>query len=214
MTKKRFQLEYWGTVLIVIAVLALLFSACRNKSAPETVSDPPTSTENAIIAPQCEGKGNYSFFDATDSYVFFSYSEKAAQVDAYNYLGEYQFSVLLSARENGSVEIRCQDNLLYICSKYGNVFVFSGEQLIESYSEEDANSKGYTSSWFQKRSIPIKMGLSKIHRQRDNGTDSICIPSVIIARSAFRYAIIGMLLLYFLIQVAVILEKKNRLRKS
>ena len=191
--------------LILVVVITFLTSACRKEANynSEMVSEERqlANAENAIVSHNSEGKGNYSFFDATDSYVYFSYSEQSAQVDAYNYLGEYQFTILLSYRENGSVTIRCHENRLYISSKYKNVFVFSDEQLLESYSEEEAKNKGYTSSWFQKRSIPIQMKFTRIHRQRETGTDAICIPSVILSRSLLRYLIIVVVLFCFVLKL-------------
>jgi hypothetical protein len=152
--------------------------------------------ENAVVLTNAEQKGNYSCFDASDSLVFFAYSEQAAQVDAYNYAGEYQFSISLAYRDRGSVEIRCHENLLYINSKYGNVFVFNDDQLIERLSEEEASKAGYTIAWCNQRSVPIKIRFAKIYRYQENKkfADIASIPTVVIFRSYFQYAILALCL--------------------
>lgn len=152
--------------------------------------------ENAVVLTNAEQKGNYSCFDASDSLVFFAYSEQAAQVDAYNYAGEYQFSISLAYRDRGSVEIRCHENLLYINSKYGNVFVFNDDQLIERLSEEEASKAGYTIAWCNQRSVPIKIRFTKIYRYQENKkfADIASIPTVVIFRSYFQYAILALCL--------------------
>lgn len=182
--------KWWigGCLIFTIVILMIITSnnssilTSYQVSEEESEKSRIAAVENAVILHELTERGNYSSYDATDSLVFFAYTEQAASVDAYNHRGEYQFTISLAFRERGSIDIRCEDNLLYIDSKYGNVFIFDGSVCIEKLSPDAALSKGYTSTWFQNQTYPIKIGLSTMRRYDEFGNliSEIAIPSSII----------------------------------
>lgn len=168
------------------------------------------NSEKAIVISNGQGNGNYSFWDATDSLVFFSYSEQTSQVDAYDYNGTYKYTISLAYRDRGSVSIRCQDNLLYIKSKYGNVFVFDEKEQINMFSSEDSKSNGYTETWFQQRSVPVKNGITKFYRYRlaEESPDVITKPKVIFLHTLKGHMAIGVV---FISVLATTLKLRKRI---
>ena len=102
-------------------------------------------------------------YDATGDYAFFAYSEKISVVDAYDTNGNFAFSLEFDMAKNGSLSLRCEGGLLYVLSKNGNVFVFSGENMISQYTGEIARSLGYSWQWFESKTRNIKLiGLSAV----------------------------------------------------
>lgn len=191
-------------LLIVILVLpwiaGIMFSAIRNSMLSDTSLstnhvfdyESARTAENAFISTSSLSGGSVSSYDATDSLVYFAYSEQTACVDAYNYAGEYQFSIHFYNREKGSISIRCDNNILYVCSKYGNVFVFDGNQLIRKMTSQEGEDAGFTDSWFRTRSVQIQRKFSKIYRYDSSGNtiSVISVPSKILENIAQRYIIV------------------------
>lgn len=158
-------------------------------------------TEKPVISHSIGDRHNCSEYDATDSLVFFAYSERLACVDAYTYEGDYQFTISLNYRDRGSISIRCHNNLLFIHSRYGNVFIYDGEKLIEQISSEDAKDRGFTISWFQKRSIPIKIVFLKIYRYSDAGNiiSTISLPPSVFYQIYVRYIVLISIIVYMIV---------------
>lgn len=118
----------------------------------ETVSESPYITKAKETRDEAIGD-----YDATNDYIFFAYSERIAVVDAYDMNGNYVFSIQFDQNNRGAISIRCEDNLLYVTTKEGNLFVFDGDNLVAAHSEKDAVAQGYHWSWFEgkKRNVAL-----------------------------------------------------------
>lgn len=82
--------------------------------------------------------------DSTDEYIYFAYARKGV-VAVYNWNGEYQYSLVFFSDTNGSLQIRCENGLLYVCDYAGYEFVFAGDELIAVYEQ---NHKLHVRGWF------------------------------------------------------------------
>lgn len=186
------------TLLVLILQISISQNMVRADSLVErdatepTIQDEYVFTEKPFVMYNIGDRQRSSCFDATDSLVYFAYSEQYACVDAYTYDGVYQFTISLTYRDRGSVSIRCHDNLLYIQSRYGNVFIFDGDQLVDTIPSEDAKERGFTLSWFQERSTPIKIMFNKIYRYSETGdiVSTISLPTVIFWQVYMKYLVL------------------------
>jgi len=193
----------WITGIIIMQVL----NAVEEK---KKVTDNPRieEFETAVIMENNERTGDYSYYDVTDTLAFFSYSDHAAQVDAYNHEGDYQFSIVLANKEKGAVTIRCHNNLLYITSKYNNIFVFDGRKLVQKYSALEKEKFEYNGSWWYDRSYPTRIFLNRIYRYDAEGNIINIIRMPDTAR--YSHALSGMAVLF----LAVGMIFKYRTRKT
>ena len=90
--------------------------------------------------------------DATDDYIFYAYGRDGV-VEAYNWDGEYQFSVAVYDGANGACAIGCDQDLLYVLDKDKNVFVFRGESLLRAIEIGDSP---YPIVWFDGSSGKVR----------------------------------------------------------
>lgn len=141
-------------------------------SAVQADTRPDEISEKYVIS-HVKGQRTASIvdYDATDDYFFLAYSEKLALVDAYSMNGEYAFSIIFDFRRNGSISLRCEDNYLYVYTKYGNVFIFEGERCVEAIEADSASGRGYGWWWFEDKQRSVKLsGLSLIRQDREDNT--------------------------------------------
>ena len=180
---------------VVILVFFLLFCPFNFQAyAAEQVDNvsPDTAEQCHISYTLSTRRPSVVDYDATNEYVFFAYSENLAVVDAYNMSGEFVFSILFEFREKGSISIRCENNLLYVSTKFGNVFVFDHDQLLEVIESSAATEKGYGWKWFEgkQRNVSlIGINLYKLNQTGDIGR-SIPIPFNVIWGIYSAYSLI------------------------
>ena len=203
-TRKNCRILIWLTLLLYLCTsLPICAAASEAKDNPKAEEEKFAAIEEAIVGYQEGGTGNYCSYDATDSLVFFAYSDHSSCVNAYNHAGEYQFTINLSYRENGSIAIRCHENKLYVYSKYGNVFIFDGSQCIEKLDADTADQRGYTSIWFSKRTVSIKRHFTKILRYNESGeiTDEIMTPISVIWDDISAVVVTGVVVVCIIIRI-------------
>lgn len=197
--KKKFIPVSFFAVLFFCLLWSIsdAYSSSKINSTESISQEEFVHTEKASVMYNIGQRGKCSNFDATDSLVFFSYSEQNACVDAFTYDGTYQFTISLAYRDRGSVAIRCINNLLYISSKYGNVFIYDGTQLVEQLTQEQAQEQGLTLSWFQKRTVPIRLSFFKIYRYSDNGEviSKITLPATVRKQEILKYSVLTSMVL-------------------
>lgn len=98
--------------------------------------------------------------DVTDEYLFFTYATYDV-VAAYDWNGEYQFSLAFCRENNGAMGVRCEDGLLYVSDNDDNEFVFSGKELL--WMNESSTSE-HTVRWFSaKQELPIQIRNGNIY---------------------------------------------------
>ena len=134
-----FVLFFAGVVL-----LSLLFPSPQPEDQP---------IEDGWIAAYQQGKRttSYSGCDATNDLIFFAYSEHASFVDAYDHSGNFQFTLFFEDKQNGVLDIRCTQQLLYVSTKAGSVFVFDRDQEVDRMTHGQAQQNGFSYFWFEEK---------------------------------------------------------------
>ena len=90
---------------------------------------------------------NFYQYDATDSYLYFSYSKHNC-VDVYDMEGVFLYSIVFPERKNGGISVRCENSQVYICTKDNILYVFSGTEEVVHMNYDTAAEKGYNFFWF------------------------------------------------------------------
>lgn len=156
-------------------------------------------------------KGNYSQIDATDQLIYFAYSRSSC-VDAYNHQGEFQYAFLFPVRQNGSVQIKCVDQYLYVSDKYNNVYVFDGVEEISYMEAKQAIQNGYNYFWFEEKK-PIQENNGSFYIEKDCTGEivrKIALPDMKSNINWVRVGIMGMaVLVYIYIMLSSLIQKHS-----
>lgn len=167
------------SILIILLFLTLLSGQlCFQVSATKQFDNEPTDMIERFFVSYELGTQRPSVvdYDATNEYVFFAYSENIAVVDAYNMSGEFAFSILFTFREKGSISVRCENNLLYVSTKLGNVFIFDHDQLIDVIESSSVTEKGYGWKWFEGKKRNVSLIGINMYKLNQEGSKSGTIP--------------------------------------
>ena len=143
-------------------MLILIFVCC-----PQSYASEDTSETYAIGFKQGERNSNFSECDATDDYIFFAYDE-GNLVDAYDYDGNFQFTLFFEDYSNGGFRIECHNNQLYVKTKKHAVFVFDGSSLVQEMYYSSAADLGFNATWFLNRGN-IQVSKTTVYRVNDHG---------------------------------------------
>ena len=119
---------------------------------------------------------NYYQCDASDDYIYFSYS-KYSCVDVYNMDGVFLYSYIFPDMQNGSMNVRCEDNYIYIGAKDNSVHIFDGVEEVAHLSRDEAIENGYDFSWFREENSRMKVNSEWICVLNYDGTEEIRIPT-------------------------------------
>lgn len=93
-----------------------------------------------------------SAIDTTEEYIYIAYSTHGV-VAVYDWDGVYQYSIAFFSDTNGTLGMRCEDGLLYVCDYAGYEFVFSGEERMAVYAPAQRN---HTIAWFHEaKELPL-----------------------------------------------------------
>ena len=113
------------------------------------------------------GERNEAFWkcDATFDTVYFCYFD-GCYIDAYNTLGEYQYTITLNNSRNGGTSIHCTDELLYAKSKENDVFVFDGTNMLKQITYDEASALG---CYFMDLKSSVYVSKEGIYRILENG---------------------------------------------
>ena len=165
----------------ILLCLALLFHICPVNHAVLATSEistfqQKTEEQYAISYQLTSSYGAITDYDATDWYVFFAYTERSANVDAYDLNGDFAFSLSFENREKGSISLRCQDGLLYVSTKYGNVFIFDGAELVERISSKEAKDQGFHYAWFENKPRQVALRWFRLYILDDSGGKKTVVP--------------------------------------
>lgn len=121
-------------------------------------------------------------FDATDSYLYFSYSKNGC-VDVYDTQGVFLYSIIFPERQNGAVCVRCENNLAYIFSKDHILYIFSGAEEVEHMDDSTASERGYDFFWFSDNEPNITVDSESICFLDETGSVIKRIPTPTIIRN-------------------------------
>ena len=132
-------------------------------------------------------------------------------MDAYDFDGNFAFRLRFENKENGALSIRCQDDLLYVSSKYHNVFVFDGDTLIRQMTYQEAREKGFKGSFFSERSKTVTQRWGRFYRLNEDGSlgSAIKLP-VVVSVDYYKYVVPFVLIPVLWIGIAVRDGRKKR----
>lgn len=119
---------------------------------------------------------NFYQYDATDSCLYFSYS-KPGCVDVYDTQGVFLYSIIFPERQNGTVCVRCENNLTYIRTKDNILYVFSGTEEVQHMDYDAAKEIGYDSFWFRDNTPHVTVDSKWICWLDETGSVNKQIPS-------------------------------------
>lgn len=94
--------------------------------------------------------------EGTAELIYITYSSKP-DIDVYDLNGAFQYTIQLPDSQNGAVSIDCRDGMLIAKAKGRNaeghdVFLFQGEELVESMDYDQAMERGLVPIWNDKES--------------------------------------------------------------
>lgn len=93
-----------------------------------------------------------SKIDATEQYICYLYPGLDV-VAIYDWAGVYQFSLAFFRANNGVMQIRCEDDLLYISDRETYEYVFHGDKLLCKYEPTDTTNT-HPMGWFNQKTEP------------------------------------------------------------
>ena len=203
----------WLLVAVVVIGVKMLIVPHLNIEKPpvQIVSENPDERSVVTYTEGNDSAGALGDYDATGEYVFFSYSDRTAVVDAYDLDGNFAFRIHLENKDNGGIRIRCQDELLYVDSKYHNVFVFDGDTLIRQMTYQEAMEEGYKGSFFSERSKTVTQRWGRFYRLNEDGSlgSAIKLP-VVVSVDYYKYVVPFVLIPVLWIGIAVRDGRKKR----
>lgn len=139
-------------LLFLFCVTAIFITVHITNS--HEVNIPYTSSGNAtVFNGQINTRRNITEVDATEDRIYFLFSS-IGLVEAYNWDGEYQFSVAVyfNPEGHGRCDIRCEDNLLYIQDFDHNVIVMKEQEILKKVEHSQSS---YTIPWFNESSHKV-----------------------------------------------------------
>lgn len=173
----------------ICSIALLLNHPCQVSaftSPPDSLSENElrkyANENNTWVICYQQGSRNSDFyqFDATDTHLYFSYSEYSC-VDVYDIQGTFLYSIIFPDRQNGSVNVRCEDNQAYICSKFDTLYIFEDIEEVERMDCDTAREKGFDFFWFYDNKPIITVDRNWISWYDESGeiTKQIATPSAI-----------------------------------
>lgn len=195
------------TIALLLVVLPISVSA----------DSVPSVEKHQVLYGLGKRSGSISDYDATSEYIFFAYAEQGAVVDAYDFEGNYAFSLSFESRERGSISLRCYKDLLYVNTKKGNVLVFDGTCLVDQYDIDASRANGYTDQWFNDKRRNISAEGLALYRLDEAGVrrEKIAVPRSIvwqIHQNILPFYIVAIVFVIHLIKTMFNQRKKGRHR--
>lgn len=162
----------WLSAIPIIGLVKTYITPHINseKQLGTVVSENPDERSVVSYAEGTDSAGSMGDYDATAEFAFFSYSERTAVVDAYHMDGNFAFRIHFENKENGALDICCQDDLLYIRSKYSNVFVYDGDKLVRQMTYQEAKEEGYSGRFFSENSKTVTNRWGRFYRLNEDGS--------------------------------------------
>lgn len=160
------------TSILLLTIILMLVYACAAVyndyvTQSDTLHDDNFEINHSLNDTNClisnqQGwrQTTYNQCACSQNYIYFSYTKDSC-VDAYNYQGEYQFTILLPDYPNGGVGVCCFDDKLYIQEKNGDVRVFDKQSEVEFMTRIEAKEKGFGSNWFREQDKAKRMQVTK-----------------------------------------------------
>lgn len=211
------------STLVLIILIAICFAwknseqySTYDKSTEDTLRNRANVENTWIISHQnAVRKGTYTQIDATDRYLYFSYS-KSSCVDVFNHNGEFQYAILLPDCQNGTVQIRCVDNCLFVSDKNNTVYIFDENEEIERMNYDQAKLRGYDFFWFEEKKSIQKVDEFFYYEMDDTGNAvrKILLPTENTSINYFPITIFLIALLLYFLAILRYFQKKTSLQND
>ena len=185
---KKWQTEIICGIFCVFVLVNMILGILSSSNSAENIENTADQDLRAVeIYPKSgkERRSGASDYDATSDYVFISYSSRQSVIDVFDWQGGYVFSFRLPDQQNGGLSIQCQDNLLYVHLKNGNVLVFDGDCPVSAYSAQEAKEQELDYFWFESPSKTMTLKGLTFYGLDQNGERQNKIP--IPGRIAYSY---------------------------
>ena len=152
----------------LVVVVMIVFSCFSTALSEYSYSQQQKNEKYHITQVSPQGYGDdIKNCDATDEYIYIGCSDQAL-IDVFYADGSYAFTLHFSRANNGGLKLCCRDGYLYVLTKYKNVFIFYGEELVEQITSEAAKQLGYTSSWFNSDERNLRWDGNNLYRTASN----------------------------------------------
>lgn len=146
--------------LFAVILLFIFILVCLTDSVVSAIKTPRYNIEQEqkarehvqltqmLVMISQKGKRNEKHYQVVinDQIVYFSYL-KSSCVDAYDFEGNFLFSIIVPDYSKGVINLCCYEKELFVFSKSGDLFVVGTKGQINKFSREVSAEKGYTSGW-------------------------------------------------------------------
>lgn len=193
-------------LIIVLAVVAVSF-ICRCCDLYDHGKKIPSVANGTAVrfAAEMSDLELVSCVDASEESIFVSYASRGV-VAVYDWSGKYRYSLAFFSNTNGSLSMRCEDNLLYVSDHENYEFIFAEDTQLEVMSPSEAvHSKGW---YHETREQPVEIRQDKIYDKMGNYIMEVPGNA---DKSANLYLISVLLLLSALY---IFIKNTSRLRRS
>lgn len=119
------------------------------------------------------GTAVYSVAASAD-YLFLNHGQDGI-ISAYDWEGNYCFSIVTTRKGNGFPEVYCVDGILYVIDKNSYVFLYNGSCLLEGYPINSLQQGSELRSWLKKESNRL-VSFDGIHVLDSRGTPLLSVP--------------------------------------
>lgn len=169
----RMKNHKWKTVMLFLCGVLWLITIPKGRDGTEGTSQMVDHGNGWRISFESVDR-DAAFWkcDGTDTLVYFCYSQRCV-IDAYDYDGNYQFTITLRDSQNGGTSIHCTEDLLYARSKDGTVYVFNGTEMTQTMTAAEATALGCSFSNLKSR---IYVSSDTVFRQDEAGSKAALFP--------------------------------------
>lgn len=143
MKHEKFRYEMLLKIaMFIVGVVAIFKIIVWNNNVSHI---PPVSKGNCVVFyEEMDRFMGITEIDSTEQFIFFEYSSPGV-VAVYDWAGNYHCSFAFYTDTNGTVDMRCDSNILYVHDNANYEFVFSGTENIGVF---DSESRPHRIGWF------------------------------------------------------------------
>ena len=136
-------------VLIVIAAVVAGFLAKNNYEWHQNEAKIPVAIRGNYVrfSSELTNTARIDTIDATENSIYLLYSGHGV-ISVYDWIGEYQYSMVFFTDTNGVMQMRCDSGLLHVSDHETYEYVFSGDDLVQKYEPTD-NTHKHSVAWFE-----------------------------------------------------------------
>ena len=159
---KIYKISHIKIVLIMLFAITMgLHIADMTEFNEIAAKIPRVSQGQSCVFTGEMGRGaRISAIDATEECIYFAYSTHGV-VAVYGWDGVYKYSIAFFSDSNGTLGMRCENGLLYVCDYAGHELVFSGEEQI---AVSNPSQRSHLIAWFHEtKELPLVIQGGKIY---------------------------------------------------